>query len=359
MLVAAHPLRERLRTQLMLALYRSDRQSEALAVYREARAALVDQLGIEPGQGLRNMEAAILRQDPSLDSPVGLASADSYTRTLIVVSIGAEALDPLLTIAEPLARRPLHELVLVRLVQDGTLLESASRAANDRRTALVERQVSARAVAFTSSELAADVIRLARSPDVVLLLVDAAGGVLPDGLFEPWLAQVLGEAPCDIAILADTDTSGIPDAAAPVVLPFGGAQHEWAAAEIAAWIAGAEERSLELVGAAADPLESRRDASRLLASVALLVQQVAAVDTKPTLLACGPDAVVEAVVGARAVVIGLPDDWSSRGLGGTRADLVRRARVPTLLVRGGLRPGGLAPAESMTRFTWTLSSGGG
>ena len=67
-------------------------------------------------------------------------------------------------------------------------------------------------------------------------------------------------------------------------------------------------RSLELVGAAADPLESRRDASPLLASVALLVQQVAAVDTKPTLLACGPDAVVEAVVGARAVVIGLPDD---------------------------------------------------
>ena len=287
-----------------------------------------------------------------------MASASSYARTLVVISVGSEALDPLLAIAAPLALRPLHELVLVRLVQDGTVLESASQTANDRRAALVERDISARAVAFTSTELAVDIIRLARSPDVVLLLIDAAGGLLPDGCFEPWLAQVLSEAPCDVAILADANAAETPDPAAPVVLPFGGAQHEWAAAEIAAWIAGAESRPLDLVGAPADPLESRRDASRLLASVALLVQKVAAVDTRPTLLASGPDAVVEAVAGARAVVIGLPDDWSSRGLGDTRADLILRARAPTLLVRGGLRPGGLAPAESVTRFTWTLTSHG-
>jgi DNA-binding SARP family transcriptional activator len=357
-LVAEHPLRERLRIQLMLALYRSDRQSEALAVYREARSTLVDQLGIEPGQGLRDMEAAILRQDPSLDSPVGLASANSSTRTLVVVSVGSDALDSLLALAEPLALRPLHELVLVRLVQDGSLLEGASQAASDRRAALVERQIPARAVAFTSTELAPDIIRLAQSPDAVLLLVDAAGGLLADGRFEPWLATVLSEAPCDVAILADADAAPTPDAGAPVVVPFGGAQHEWAAAEIAAWIAGAEDRPLELLGAAADPLDSRRDASRLLASVALLVQQVAAVDTKPSLLGSGPNAAIEAIAGARAVVVGLPDDWSSRGLGDTRADLVLRARVPALLVRGGLRPGGLAPAESLTRFTWTLTGRG-
>ena len=66
-LVAAHPLRERLRRQLMLVLYRSGRQAEALDAYRSARSALVEELGIEPGRELRELERAILRQDPTLD----------------------------------------------------------------------------------------------------------------------------------------------------------------------------------------------------------------------------------------------------------------------------------------------------
>src|SRR5262249_40048253 len=64
--VADHPLRERLRGQLMLALYRSGRQVEALEVYRNARAELIDQLGIEPGDELRRLENAILANDPAL-----------------------------------------------------------------------------------------------------------------------------------------------------------------------------------------------------------------------------------------------------------------------------------------------------
>ena len=69
-LVAEHPLRERLRAQLMLSLYRSGRQADALAVYQRARKALVDELGIEPGEALRKLERAILAQDPSLEPPV-------------------------------------------------------------------------------------------------------------------------------------------------------------------------------------------------------------------------------------------------------------------------------------------------
>jgi predicted ATPase/DNA-binding SARP family transcriptional activator len=69
-LVAAQPLRERLRAQLMLALYRANRQADALEVYREARSLLVDGLGIDPGPGLRDLEQAILRQDPELDAQV-------------------------------------------------------------------------------------------------------------------------------------------------------------------------------------------------------------------------------------------------------------------------------------------------
>jgi class 3 adenylate cyclase len=65
-LVGRHPLREGLRGQLMLALYRSGRQADALETYRQGRALLVDELGLEPGEGLRRLEAAILRQDASL-----------------------------------------------------------------------------------------------------------------------------------------------------------------------------------------------------------------------------------------------------------------------------------------------------
>jgi predicted ATPase/DNA-binding SARP family transcriptional activator len=70
-LVSEHPLRERLRAQLMLSLYRAGRQADALAVYQRARRTLVDELGIEPGESLRQLERAILAHDPSLslDAP--------------------------------------------------------------------------------------------------------------------------------------------------------------------------------------------------------------------------------------------------------------------------------------------------
>ena len=68
-LVAEHPLRERLRRDLMLALYRCGRQSEALEVHRDGRQRLVEELGIEPSRALRELERAILAQDASLEAP--------------------------------------------------------------------------------------------------------------------------------------------------------------------------------------------------------------------------------------------------------------------------------------------------
>jgi DNA-binding SARP family transcriptional activator len=68
-LIQAYPFRERLRGSLILALYRSGRQADALQAYRDARSRLAEELGLEPGPALRELETAILRQDPALDVP--------------------------------------------------------------------------------------------------------------------------------------------------------------------------------------------------------------------------------------------------------------------------------------------------
>jgi len=73
-LVAQHPLRERLRSEHMLALYRSGRHAEALAGYQELRRMLADELGIDPPASLRELEGLMLRQDPSLEAPAAQAA---------------------------------------------------------------------------------------------------------------------------------------------------------------------------------------------------------------------------------------------------------------------------------------------
>ena len=99
-LVVAEPVRERLRAQLMLALYREGRQADALAAYRNARTALVEELGIEPGPELRELEAAILRQDEALARPVRVPSAPQRKLATILFADLADssglavALDP-------------------------------------------------------------------------------------------------------------------------------------------------------------------------------------------------------------------------------------------------------------------------
>jgi DNA-binding SARP family transcriptional activator len=79
-LVGEHPLRERLRGQLMVALYRSGRQAEALEAYRAGRSLLVAELGIEPGTGLRRVHQQVLAADPLLELPAPAGAA--ATRTL-------------------------------------------------------------------------------------------------------------------------------------------------------------------------------------------------------------------------------------------------------------------------------------
>ena len=107
-LIAEHPYRERLRGQLMLALYRGGRQAEALDVYREARRTLSEDLGIEPGQQLQRLEGAILRQDPEL-TPQGRVRAVKGNLPAPLTSLVGRELE--LAAVTGLLRRPDVRLV--------------------------------------------------------------------------------------------------------------------------------------------------------------------------------------------------------------------------------------------------------
>jgi predicted ATPase/DNA-binding SARP family transcriptional activator len=88
-LVRDYPLRQRLRMQLMLALYRTGRHAEALAAYQDARTKLVDELGIEPARELRQLQQQILQQDPALDSGEGRQPLPTGTVTFLFSDIEA------------------------------------------------------------------------------------------------------------------------------------------------------------------------------------------------------------------------------------------------------------------------------
>jgi hypothetical protein len=110
---------------------------------------------------------------------------------------------------------------------------------------------------------------------------------------------------------------------------------------------------LVLLGTHAE--SGRRDASRLLADASLAVQQIAGVEVASRLAEPTEDALVAGVEGASLVVAGVAPSYRREGIGRMRRALVARAKAPVLLVHAGLRPGGLAPQGSRTRFTWSLA----
>jgi hypothetical protein len=136
-----------------------------------------------------------------------------------------------------------------------------------------------------------------------------------------------------------------PDAA--VLVPFGGGTEEWAALELGAWLARAHRLPLRLLGAEAR--DGRRDASRMLASASLALQRFAATAAEPLLVPPGP----HGILGAEGSV--LVASRPAAGLDSTRRVLVEQAAIPLLFVRPGLRPGGLAPDRTLTRFSWSLA----
>ena len=208
----------------------------------------------------------------------------------------------------------------------------------------------ARAASFTSTTPGAELARLATELDVDLLLADAPDELLAEGAPDEQLTAVLEETPCDVALLVPREATP----AGPVLVPFGGADHDWAAVELGAWFARAAGAPLRLAGAAAVPEQGKRDASRLLSHGALAVQRVLGISAEPLLTPPGEEGMLEASRDAGLLVVGLSTRWHREGLGEARLRLAREATPPTLLVRRGLRPGGLAPPAALTRFTWSI-----
>ncbi len=317
-LVAAEPLREQPRRHLMVALYRSGRQAEALACFRDGRRLLVGELGIEPSPALQELERAILRQDPVLGAP----APSRVERGSIVCAAGAFS-----ELIPPLAGDG-RELVVVELARDAPGLA----AANDHLSELRERDI--RTASFTSTDPDADLARLASEQRAELLVVAE----------EP-AAALLSAAPCDVAYAARPE---LRLGTGAVLVPFGGDRDEWAALELGAWLARAHRLPLRLLGAEARG--DRRDASRLLAAASLALQRFAGMSAEPALVEAGPGGVL-AQHGA-AIVASLP----RAGLDPTRRRLVEQTQVPLLFVHGGLRPSGLAPDQTLTRFSWSLAT---
>jgi DNA-binding SARP family transcriptional activator len=345
-LVRTHPLHEGFLGALMRALYGAGRQADALDVYRRTHQTFASELGIEPSPFLRELERAILRQDPEL----GLERpATDGVRSILVLTGDQRTSDDLLAIAEPISAGSNRELILIRFAASRDELAAATAALSELREELVARGVSCRVAAYTSAEAGAEAALLATEQPVELVLAEAPAELLDNGpLVEPF-ASLLEQTPCDVGLL----TTGRRVEDGPIVTPFGGAEHDWSAIELAAWLASSVGSTLRLLGTDADPTLGRRDASRLLARASLLVQQVVGIVTEPLLIRPGEEGVVGAAADARLIVVGLSDRWREEGIGTVRAAVATAAEAPVLFVRAGLDRRGLAPSQTMTRFTWT------
>ncbi len=317
-LVAAEPLRERPLRQLMLALYRCGRQAEALARYRAGRRKLIDELGIEPGPALQQLERTILQHGEELERSMGAVHG-------CVLCLGTA----LLELVAPL-RADDRELVVVEIAEPNALGGRAGALAAAGTT------FGARTAAFTSSTPGVDVARLAAEQGAEVLIVAQS---LPRAELEALVAEVS----CTLVLAGNARAFS---SAGSVLVPFAGDADEWPALEFGASLARAHGVALRLLGAEASA--GRRDASKLLANASLALQRFTGAAAEPVLVPRGAEGILGEA--GSVIVTSLP----GVELDPTRRTLAEQATVPVLFVRGGFRPGSLAAERTLTRFGWTL-----
>ncbi len=285
-------------------------------------------------------------------------------RAILVAPQDERNLDALIALAEPLAKAtPPRELVIAQVVipdrfVTGTSLDAGDVAETSQRleekaTELAARGVAARAFAFTSILPGQDYVRLASEEEIDLVLLDGRRPLVGEGVPRGSVGQVLDEAPCDVAVLVERQGMPAIDSQHPVMVPFGGGEHDWAALELAAWIATAHNTPLKLLGARGSG-NGGSDASDVLNSASVVVQQLAGVQTEAVLVDLANDGLLRATEGAGLLVIGLSERWRDEGLGPVRAGIAKAAPAPILFVRRGTRPGALAPRTAdLQKFAWS------
>ena len=275
-------------------------------------------------------------------------------REILLVSESAAGVEELLAFAQAAAcRNHARGMILTSVVDDQEDVLLATRMLAGFRDQLATTGVASRVAAFRTSNAGAAVEKLALRQEVGLVVVGAAG--LVDGDGDVLATDILGSAPCDVALhlaRADARPQG------PVMVPFAGTEHDWAALELATTIAASTGVSLILTGSNAPSAGDEGDASRLLAAASLIVQQIGGLIAEPLLIPRGADAVVEAAATASHVITGVPADYERRGIGTTRREVARRVGTTVTLVRRGARSGVISVDRDVTRFSWTGTSPG-
>jgi DNA-binding SARP family transcriptional activator len=339
-LVNEHPFRERPHALLMRALAAAGRQAEALELYTAVKARLADELGIDPGAELRVAQTAVLRQEAAPAAPA--------TPTGVVLAVGYEPrrLDALALAASRPAAAAGREL-LVAAVLDARTSTPADLTTTAAAALTAQRSTPGpgRSAAFRSRNLADNVTGLAAEHDAELVVLDAAGLIGAQGRLADWVVAALSEITADVVLLLhDPPTAGLSWA-----VPFGGSEHDWAAAELAALLARSSGSAVRVIGALAE----QDDASRLVARVGLAIQRAVGVAVEPMLAEATVPGLLNALDGTTPV-IGVSERWRSEGLGPFRQQLAHAA-PSTLVIRRGLRPGLLAPPTFGTRFAWSAA----
>ena len=278
--------------------------------------------------------------------------AEAGDREILLVSDSATGVEGLLAFARA-AATPDHAggMILTCVVDDQEDVLPATRMLAGFRDRMAAAGVASRVAAFRAVNAGAAIEKLALRQEVGLVVAGAAG--LVEGERDELATGILRSAPCDVALhLARGDGR----AEGPVMVPFAGTEHDWAALELATTIAASNGSALVLTGSNAPSGGDDGDASRLLAAASLIVQQIGGLIAEPLLIPRGADAVVEAAASASHVITGVPADYELRGIGSTRREVARRAGTTVTLVRRGARSGVISADRDVTRFSWTGTS---
>jgi class 3 adenylate cyclase len=278
---------------------------------------------------------------------------DTGGREILLVSESAAGVEELLSFAQAAARRDRAQgMILTSVVDDQEDVLPATRMLAGFRDRLAATGVTSRVAAFRAADAGAAVEKLALRQEVGLVVAGAAG--LVDGEDDELATAILRSAPCDVAL----HLAGGDGGQGPVMVPFAGTEHDWAALELATTIAASTGASLVLTGSNAPSGGDDGDASRLLAAASLIVQQIGGLIAEPLLIPRGADAVVEAAANASHVLTGVPADYELRGIGATRREVARRVGTTMTLVRRGARSGVISADRDVTRFSWTGTGSG-